>query len=295
MSSIILEIQADALNDNISIQSLLRKAYAVSIKLSIEESKQWIESEMNGYGAESNVPLYRKIKGSLSAFNPVRGSIPVQIDDNEIEDKLSVMPFRQSIGQIESIIDKHAEGFLIPFTGRQLASLQNIMSSDLPFRLSYSATSLIPIVDNVRNTILQWALKLEQEGVTGENLSFSTDEVRRASMSTNINIANFQGVLGDVKDSDLTQNLNMTITESNNFEQLAKYLAEHKIEKCDIDNLELAIETDEAPSANKQFGTNVSSWIGSMVSKAAEGSWSISLATAANVLGTGISKYYGLS
>jgi hypothetical protein len=87
----------------------------------------------------------------------------------------------------------------------------------------------------------------------------------------------------------------MTITESNNFEQLAKYLAEHKIEKCDIDNLELAIEADETPSANKQFGTNVSSWIGSMVSKAAEGSWSISLATAASVLGIGISKYYGLS
>lgn len=295
MSSIILEIQADALNDNISIQSLLRKAYAVSIKLSIEESKQWIESEMNGYDAGSNVPMYRQIKGALSAFNPVRGPIPVQIDDNKLENTLSVFHFRQSVGEIESIIDKHATGFLIPFTGEQLAALQNLMNSDFPFRLSYSATSLIPIINNVRNTILQWALKLEQEGVTGENLSFSTDEVKKASMSTNINIANFQGVLGDVKDSELTQDLNMTITESNDFEQLAKYLAGHNIEKSDIDNLKLAIDTDENPSANKKFGTNVSSWIGSMVSKAATGSWSISLATAANVLGTGISKYYGLS
>jgi len=295
MSSIILEIQADALNDNISIQSLLRKAYAVSIKLSIEESKQWIESEMNGYDAGSNVPMYRQIKGALRAFNPVRGPIPVQIDDNELENTLSVFHFRQSVGEIESIIDKHATGFLIPFTGEQLAALQNLMNSDFPFRLSYSATSLIPIINNVRNTILQWALKLEQEGVTGENLSFSTDEVKKASMSTNINIANFQGVLGDVKDSELTQDLNMTITESNDFEQLAKYLAGHNIEKSDIDNLKSAIDTDENPSTNKKIGTNVSSWIGSMVSKAAEGSWSISLATAANVLGTGISKYYGLS
>ncbi|OCH07850.1 hypothetical protein [Aliivibrio fischeri] len=294
MSSIILELQADTLNDNVSIKSLLRKAYAIAIKLSVEDSKQWIEAEMNGYESGTEVPMYRQIKGALQAINPVRGPIPVQIGDDEIEDSISVFHFRQSIAEIEDIINKHSKGFLIPFSGAQLASLQTFFQEDYPFRLSFSATSLVPVVDNVRNTILQWALKLEQEGVTGEGLSFSSEEVKKAHMSTNINIKNFQGVLGDVTDSELTQNLDMTISESNNFEELAEYLSNHNVQQTDITELKQAIESDSGIDSTSQIGSNVSSWIGSMCSKAASGSWAISLATAANVLSAGINKFYGL-
>ncbi|MBB1293382.1 hypothetical protein [Pseudoalteromonas sp. SR41-4] len=295
MSSIILELQADAMNDNISIQSLLRKAFTIAIKLSIEDSRQWIEAEMNGYNSGNEVPMYRRIKGELQAINIIRGPIPVQIDDNEMEDTLSVFHFRQSIAEIEGIISKHDKGFLIPFTGSQLSALQDLFQAKYPFRLSFSATSLVPVVDNVRNTILQWALKLEQEGVTGEGLSFSNEEVKKAHMSRNINIKNFQGVLGDITDSELTQNLEMTISESNNFEELTKYLSKHNVPENDIAELKDAIESDGPISDTAQIGSNVSSWIGNMCSKAANGSWAISLATAANVLGTGISKFYGLS
>ncbi|MEZ8080925.1 MULTISPECIES: hypothetical protein [Enterovibrio] len=295
MSSIILELQADAMNDNVSIQSLLRKAYAIAIKLSVEDSRQWIEAEMNGYDAGNEVPMYRRIKGALQAVNPVRGPIPVHVGDTEMEDNISVFHFRQSIAEIEGIVSKHSKGFLIPFTGSQLSSIQDVFQSDFSFRLSFSATSLLPVVDNVRNTILQWALRLEQEGVTGEGLNFSTDEVKKAHMSTQINIKNFQGVLGDVTDSELNQNLEMTIGESNNFEELAKYLAGHNVPEKDIVELKQAIDSDGDIGSTGQFGSSVSSWVGNMCSKAASGGWSISLATAANVLGTGISKFYGLS
>lgn len=295
MGSIVLELQANAMDDNVSIQALLRKAYAISIKLSVEDSKQWIEAEMNGYGAGKKIPMYRRIRGTLQAINPVIGPIPVQVGDNDIEDTLSVFQFRQSIAEIEGIINKHGKGFLIPFTGSQLSSLQDFFKSEYQFRLSFSATSLIPIVDNVRNTILQWALRLEKEGVTGDGLSFSSDEVNKAHMSTHINIKNFQGVLGDVTDSELTQNLEMTINESNNFAELAEYLSKHNVPESDIAELQHAIENDGTISATGQLGFNVSTWIGNMCSKAASGSWAISLATAANVLGIGIAKFYGLS
>ncbi|PST87626.1 hypothetical protein C9I86_12905 [Photobacterium sp. NCIMB 13483] len=294
MSSIILELQADAMNDNVSIQSLLRKAYTIAIKLSVEDSRQWIEAEMNGYDAGSDVPVYRCIKGTLQAVNPYRGPIPAQVGNTEMEDTISVFHFRQSIAEIEGIISNHSKGFLIPFTGSPLISLQDLFQSDFPFRLNFSATSLVPIVDNVRNTILKWALRLEQEGVTGEGLSFSSDEVRKAHMSTHINIKNFQGVLGDVTDSELNQNLEMTISEPNNFDELAKYLVEHNVPENDIVELKQAIDSDGNIGSTGQFGSSVSSWVGNMCTKAVSGGWAISLATAANVLGTGISKYYGL-
>lgn len=72
MSSIVLELQANAMDENVSIQTLLRKAYAIAIKLSVEDSKQWIEAEMNGYGSRKEVPMYRRIGGeqSNSRANP---------------------------------------------------------------------------------------------------------------------------------------------------------------------------------------------------------------------------------
>ena len=294
MGSLILELQSDAMNDNVSIQSLLRKAYAIAIKLAVEDSKHWIEAEMNGYAADREVPAYRRLKGTLQAFNPVRGTIPVHVGNTEIEDKISIIDFRQSIAEIEGIISKHSKGFLIQFSGSHLSSLQKIFETDFPIRLSFSATSLIPIVDAVRNTILQWALRLEQEGVTGEGISFSAEEVKKAHMSTQINIKNFQGVLGDVTDSDITQNFEMAVTESNNFDELAKYLARLNVLENDIAELKIAIDSDGNISPTGQFGEKVSSWIGNMCTKAANGSWAISLATAANVLGDGISKYYGM-
>lgn len=126
----------------------------------------------------------------MEANNPIRGPIPAQVEDNDLEDTISVFHFCQSMAEIEGIINKHGKGFLIPFTGSQLSLLQDFFKSQYQFRLSFSATSLIPIVDHVRNTILQWALRLEKEGVTGNGLSFSSDEVKKAHMSTHINIKN---------------------------------------------------------------------------------------------------------
>ncbi|EGU31987.1 hypothetical protein VII00023_08024, partial [Vibrio ichthyoenteri ATCC 700023] len=73
------------------------------------------------------------------------------------------------------------------------------------------------------------------------------------------------------------------------------FLAEHKVPEKNIAELKQAIESDGDISSTGQFGSNVSTWIGNMCSKAASGGWLISLTTAANVLSTGISKYYGLS
>jgi hypothetical protein len=294
MGSIILEIQADAMNENVSIQSLLRKAYVVTNKLGIEASKQWIQSEMNGYDDEDDVPQYRQIKGALRGFNPVNGWIPVQIQNDEIEDLLSVHNFRHSIGEIEEVLKKFSDGFSFNFTGQKLVLIQGMMNCRYQFALHFSGTSLFPVVDSVRNAILEWSLELEKEGILGEGLSFSKEEVKKANMNTNINIQNFQGVLGDVKDSDVTQNLELSISLSHDFSGLENYLASNSVSTDDIQDLKRAIESDGELQDGSKFGSNVSTWIGRMVSKAADGSWTVALGAAGNILATGISKFYGL-
>lgn len=49
MGGIVLELQKEALDETISIESLLRKAYLVAKKLKLRDLEEWINQEQNGY------------------------------------------------------------------------------------------------------------------------------------------------------------------------------------------------------------------------------------------------------
>ena len=51
---IVIELQREALDENISIESLMRKAYQVAKKLGLKEFEKWINQEQNGY--EDQIP-----------------------------------------------------------------------------------------------------------------------------------------------------------------------------------------------------------------------------------------------
>src|SRR5690242_10402270 len=51
------------------------------------------------------------------------------------------------------------------------------------------------------------ALDLESRGILGEGVSFMHEEKQAAMEMQTVNIANFQGVFGDVQNSTVTQNL----------------------------------------------------------------------------------------
>lgn len=75
MDGIVLELEREALDENVSVETLLRKAYLVAKKLKLTDFEEWLNSEQNGYHGE--VPEYRMISGNYRAWNPYRGWIPV--------------------------------------------------------------------------------------------------------------------------------------------------------------------------------------------------------------------------
>ena len=165
----------------------------------------------------------------------------------------------------------------------------------MPYRV-VSKSQVSGILDLVRNKLLDFALRLEDAGITGEGMSFSKEEKEQAERLQNIKIDNFQGILGNVSDSTVNQTNEMKVVK-NDFDSLANHLNEVGVPFSDIKELEIAVNNDGDISANQSsgFGSNVSHWIGNMVTKASSGAWDMSIATAANVLGTAISKYYGIT
>lgn len=66
MKGIVIELEKEALNEQASVESLLRKAYLVARKLKLEEFEEWINNEQNGY--KGNAPDYRMINGEYKGL-----------------------------------------------------------------------------------------------------------------------------------------------------------------------------------------------------------------------------------
>lgn len=104
MEGIVIQLEKEALDESVSIESLLRKAYLVARKLKLSDFEEWINNEQNGYKRE--VPDYRMIHGEYRAWNPYRGWIPVILTP-EMGKILSSIPMNQSISLLWEIYTSH--------------------------------------------------------------------------------------------------------------------------------------------------------------------------------------------
>jgi hypothetical protein len=206
MKSLVHELQQEAMNPNSRLSDILRKALVVASKLKVDEFKIWIDSEMKGYPKGEDIPSYRKINGSVKAWNPYNGWIPVIVQDSRINALISNRSIGQPISELESLCHQKDEDetLQVPLPHDWIMKL---FSKSEEYRLGMVPTliigksQLIGILDAVRNEILNWSLELESQGILGDGMSFSTDEVNKAKSI--INIKSFTGILGDVSSSNV--------------------------------------------------------------------------------------------
>lgn len=294
MKSIVIELQRLSTDDNIAITALLRKALIVASKLNLSDFKKWIENELGGYEEVKDIPAYRRVSGEIKCWNPYNG-IWMPLIGKGVPKELTSRAIGQSISEIEDIYnDKRQNGFLqVPFSQEQAAIL--IEAFDMPTlpTLIISGSFIAGIIDSVRNIILKWSLKLETEGILGEDMSFSGEEKKKATNNPEIRIKNFQGILGSVVNSSITQDMHLDVRKDD-LSSLLKYLSSQGIEEEELTELGKAIQADPKPKSKDNLGRQVSAWIGKMVQKAASGVWKIGLTAAGNILAKAICAYYGI-
>lgn len=178
MGSIVLELQNEIVSSNCDVVGVLRRAHLIASKLKLTDFDKWIQYELNGYPDQESCPEYRKIRGSLKAFNPYNGWIPTLIQDNEFEKMICERKLANSISEIISLCESSKNGLISEFSGEDLALFNKMFDSLLPMKyaLHIPTTAVKDIEEKVKNTILEWTLKLEAEGIVGENMTFSEKE-----------------------------------------------------------------------------------------------------------------------
>ena len=205
MTSLVLDLQKESCDSKISISTLLRKALIVAKKLNIKDFEKWIKYELEGYDDINKLPKYRKVHGEVRGFNPFHGWQVVMIDDRKFAELLSTRKISQPIANLESAI-KNTEGntITLSYPAPIEEEVSKFLQPKTHIALFIDKSQFEGIIDYVRNIVLKWALKLEEDGIKGENMSFSSEEKTKAT-NTTYNVNNFYGPVTDTQIQQSTQ------------------------------------------------------------------------------------------
>lgn len=247
MSSLVLKLQEELLNPDCDVLGALRKAHLIAAKLKLTEFDAWIQSELNGYSLtdRDNIPNYRDVKGALNTYNPYYGWVPVQCKDDETEKLICERRLWQSVGELQNLYQQASgDSFLFQFPAGQAAAISSICNSHelAQFSLSISAHLLKSIIEQVKNCLLEWTIRLEENGILGENMTFSKNETTSAkSIPQQINHYHGPVINGAVSNAQIVSGDNNTIAYNadavaNAISEIKESLAKENISTEDMSN-----------------------------------------------------------
>jgi len=165
--SLVLHLQGDALNQEIPLSNLLRRAKVVATRLGVSDTSDmllWLGRELNGYSGPSdkNLPMHRvMVKGYMSLVEGippavVPGRLPHSVSRLEsllAAGQVDFLRFPQIEVQVPSVI------ILSKFLYRNFARRRSNPDLIVPVSTIYD------IFETIRNLILEYALRLERSGV----------------------------------------------------------------------------------------------------------------------------------
>lgn len=203
---IVTQLLMEASDPNISIASLLRKAKIIAAKLNLSDFLEWINNELNGYACKArDLPEYRKGHGDPVAFNPYRGWQPIIFENANTRKIYSSVYIAQAIGPLEELINesknsKNGRGtFAHSYPNETKHKLIASLDAE-DVHIEVPKGFIHGILEAIRNSILDWSLKLDGAGILGEDLIFSETEKEEARPVTQQIFAQNIGQIGNVYD-----------------------------------------------------------------------------------------------
>lgn len=245
MNSIVLQLQQDLLSDKCDLLNALRKAHIIAVKLKLSEFDKWVSDELNGYMTKDCMPQYRKIRGILKAFNPYHGWIPAMIPNNDMETVICDQFIPNSVSSLMDLYNRESSSSCsMPFSGEILKNLNQLF--DVPMQMQFALfidkSCIKEIIEHVKDTLLQWTLKLEEMGILGEDLKF-TEQEKAFAKDIPQTVNNYYGSTS-VINAPVSQS-QIVLGENNNF--TFNYTAASEM----IPEIKTAVENAELSSEDK--------------------------------------------
>lgn len=258
MSSAILELQKEISSQDCDVISVLRRAHLIATKLNLVDFDKWLMYELNGYPNNTLVPDYRRVKGELKANNPCYGWVPVILADPEMEKLICQIKLINSVSEIKSMCDDSDAGIFVSIPGSVQHSLAEISNMPAPMQMVVKVprTAVMDIIEKVKNAVLEWTLKLQKEGILGEEMSFNEEEKKSAQVipqTINNYYAATNIISGTAHNMQVVAGDNATLTVGD--EKIKAALAE--IEQSILEEQMLEEDKDEAIEILREISEKV--------------------------------------
>lgn len=262
--SIVLKLQKKCLDKNEDLQSLLLEALVISTKLKLNDFKEWINNELKGY--KENIPNYRNVQIILKFFNRYNGWQPAVVKNKEMSEKLSNSSIGQPISELENLLSSDNSDFQLFLSPEEISILMNFFSTNSQPAKFVNKVQIFGITQQVRNLLLEWTLKLEEDNILGnDDLIFSEEEKKAAE---SVHIENFHGVMGNVnKVANMSTGANSTniYNENNISNEIDKLITD--IKKLGLQNQkQVIIDLEESKNDNEK----AKSVLGGLLGRGAE-------------------------
>ena len=243
----VLDLQQACLDKKVPCYYLLLKAYAIAEKLSIKDMADFCTNEINGYFDIENkhIPLYRRIHVNTEAYNaPYKRWEPVSFPAGHPRSMRFVV---ESIPEIEKLEQSKQEMLEVRLNFDDQLAIYKIIDMPRPMFLHqiFTAAQVTSILQIVRKLVLDWALKLEKQGIFGEDLVFSSEEQNRVKDVPSIQIIQNWNMSGaNLFNSSI--NPSNTINNGFDFEKISKLMEDISQKLVDLalpDNQETELKS----------------------------------------------------
>lgn len=264
MNSLVLELQREIYSSKVSVSDLLRKSYIISRKLNVKDFEHWIKNELNGYEHQKKIPAYRNVVGEATSWNSFRGWVHVLIPNKEMQDLVTVRKIGAPIPELEHLLNNSSDGRVYIVMPDQFSQFLDFPAK---VRLEISLSQIQKIVETTKNVLLEWSLKLEEDGILGDDMSFDDNEKQKAA-NKNYTVNNFYGSVSknQFQQSSPNSNQNFTETEVKQIKELIQLLKNNsrdlnlsKEEKNTLDVNILSLENEIINSKSIIFFESIKS------------------------------------
>jgi hypothetical protein len=189
--NLVNELQVSAENDD--VLTVLRKAKRLASKLERDDIAEWLQAEQDGYPSGQDVPEYRQITTTY-AYN-TNGLIPAGYGRlmNGVQELPACglefpFPVTAPIATVLTWVEHDAKNIYHPIEAGSKASeiirrtfrFDSMYANQITFLMHLNGSQITAIPERIKDKVLDWALKLERAGVTGEGMTFSPEDKRIA-------------------------------------------------------------------------------------------------------------------
>ena len=304
--TLLQQIQMEVVDSSSDLASVLRKCRILAQRLGHEGFKEWVIHELDGYPPGKDLPDYRICRHNIvighffGAFGrELKGAqIPQSSIPEEFREMLTTVRFGQGVAWFAETITSCKDGMI---RAKWLAEATQIIGQGTIYDGMYLAeahqivttATMAGIISNIRNKVLNFVLEVESSNPEAGEAVKDKNQISKEHVQNIFNTV-IKGDVGNMAQasSDFSQQSVVQIKQGD-MNSLVQKLTELGISPEDIRELRSAV-LEEPGVSGKTFGNKIHSWIGKIVSKAAQGAYTVSTSVVGHVITDALKKYYGI-